>query len=142
MALPGSTAFYAYKNANKSWELLDNLIWSHAQHLVTVGAGVLLRSSNGYLTAGQGGEYIFPSIVSFALGEPLGPQQPVYFSAPVDRAELPNFEIPDFNRTYQYTQYFLFAQDTFKITRRLTVNYGIRYEFYGGPSNTAPLRMT
>ncbi|HMD47683.1 MAG TPA: carboxypeptidase regulatory-like domain-containing protein, partial [Bryobacteraceae bacterium] len=104
VTLPGSSAFYAYKNANKSWEVLDNLIWSHAQHLVTAGAGVLLRSSNGYLTAGQGGEYIFPSIVSFALGEPLGPQQPVYFSAPIDRSALPNLQIPNFNRTYRYTQ--------------------------------------
>jgi Carboxypeptidase regulatory-like domain/TonB-dependent Receptor Plug Domain len=136
VTLPGSSAFYAYKNANKSWELLDNLIWSHGQHLMTTGAGLLLRSSNGYLTAGQGGEYLFPSIVSFALGEPLGPQQPVYFSAPVDRAALPNLQIPNFNRTYQYAQYFLFAQDTYKITRRLTANYGVRYEFYGGPQNT------
>lgn len=136
VTLPGSSAFYAYKNANKSWEPLDNLIWSHAQHLVTVGAGLLLRSSDGYLTAGQGGEYIFPSIVSFALGEPLGPQQPVYFSAPIDRTTLPNLQIPNFNRTYQYAQYFLFAQDTYKITRRLTANYGVRYEFYGGARNT------
>jgi len=140
VTLPGSSAFYAYKNANKSWELLDNFIWSHAQHLVTAGAGLLLRSSSGYLTAGQGGEYIFPSIVSFALGEPLGPQQPVYFSAPIDRPALPNLQIPNSNRTYQYAQYFLFAQDTYKMTRRLTANYGVRYEFYGGAQNTGAVK--
>ncbi|HLG95061.1 MAG TPA: carboxypeptidase regulatory-like domain-containing protein [Bryobacteraceae bacterium] len=135
VTLPGSPAFYAYKNANKSWELLDNVIWSRGQHLVTAGAGLLLRSSDGYLTAGQDGEYIFPSIVSFALGQPLGPQQPVYFAAPINRATLPNLLLPDFNRSYAYTQYFLFAQDTYKLTPRLTVNYGARYEFYGGPKN-------
>ena len=41
VTLPGSPAFYAYKNTNKSWELLDNLIWTRGQHLVTVGGGVL-----------------------------------------------------------------------------------------------------
>ena len=135
VTLPGSPAFYAYKNANKSWELLDNLIWSRGRHLITAGAGLLRRTSDGYLTAGQAGEYIFPSIVSFALGQPLGPQQPVYFSAPVDRTTQPNLLLPDFNRSYRYAQYFLFAQDTYKITPRLTVNYGARYEFYGGPQN-------
>ncbi len=136
VTLPGSLAFYGYRNVNKSWELLDNLIWSHGQHLVTTGAGLLLRSSSGYLTAGQGGEYIFSSILSFGLGQPLGTQQPVYFNAPIDRLALPNLQMPDFNRSYGYAQYFLFAQDTYKITRRLTTNYGVRYEFYGGPQNT------
>jgi hypothetical protein len=135
VTLPGSPAFYTYKNVNKSWEMLDNLIWSHGRHLVTTGAGLLLRSSDGYLTAGQGGEYIFPSIFSFALGQGLGSGQPVYFAAPADRSALPNLQLPGFNRSYRYAQYFLFAQDTFKITPRLTVNYGLRYEFYGGPRN-------
>ncbi len=40
------------KNVNKSWELLDNVIWSRGRHLVTAGAGLLLRSSDGYLTIG------------------------------------------------------------------------------------------
>jgi hypothetical protein len=129
VTLPGSPAFYAYKNDNKSWELLDNVIWTHGQHMVTTGAGVLLRSSNGFLTAGQDGEYLFNNIVTFALGSPE------YFRAAIDRAALPDVEEPDFNRSYQYAQYYLFAQDTYKLTSRLTVNYGVRYEFYGGPEN-------
>ena len=88
------------------------------------------RSSNGYLTAGQDGQYLFSSVVLFALGEPS------FFSAAIDRTALPNIQQPDSNRTYKYGQDFLFAQDTYKLTPRLTVNYGVRYEFYGGPENT------
>jgi len=128
--LPGSPAFYAYKNVNNSWEALDNVIWTRGQHLITVGGGVLQRSSDGYLTAGQDGQYYFPTVLQFALGEPS------YLQAAISRAALPALQQPNFNRTYKYGQDFLFAQDTFKLTPRLTVNYGVRYEFYGGPSNT------
>ncbi len=130
VTLPGSPAFYAYRNVNDSWEVLDNLIWARGRHLVTVGGGLLWRSSNGYLTAGQDGQYLFGGVGLFALGEPS------FFSAAVDRTALPNLQQPDPNRTYKYGQDFLFAQDTYKLTPRLTVNYGVRYEFYGGPENT------
>jgi hypothetical protein len=134
--LPGSAAFYAYKNVNNSWEMLDNLTWTHGRHLVTTGAGLLLRSSNGYLTAGQDGEYAFEQVLDFAFGIPTN------FSVALDRAALPNFQLPSYDRNYQYRQYYLFGQDTYKLTSRLTVNYGVRYEFYGGPQNTGAVKDT
>jgi Carboxypeptidase regulatory-like domain/TonB-dependent Receptor Plug Domain len=130
VTLPGSPAFYSYKNVNNSWEALDNVIWTHGQHLITVGGGVLLRSSNGYLTAGADGQYLFSNILQFANGNAS------FLEAAIDRTALPSIQQPDFNRTYKYGQDFLFAQDTYKLTQRLTVNYGVRYEFYGGPQNT------
>jgi hypothetical protein len=130
VTLPGSPAFYAYKNVNNSWEALDNVIWTHGQHLITVGGGVLLRTSNGYLTAGADGQYLFSNILQFANGNASD------LEAAIDRTALPSIQQPNYNRTYKYGQDFLFAQDTYKLTQRLTVNYGVRYEFYGGPQNT------
>lgn len=136
VTLPGSPAFYSYQNNNNTWEALDNLIWTHGRHLVTVGGGVLWRGSNGYLTAGQDGQYFFGNILDFALGTPS------YLEAAIDRSTLPAIQQPNPNRTYNYGQDYLFAQDTFKLTRRLTVNYGIRYEFYGGAENTGAVKDT
>jgi hypothetical protein len=139
-ALPGSPAFYAYKNVNRSWELLDNAIWTRGQHLITAGAGLLLRSSDGYLTAGRDGEYQFNNVISFAVDAPS------VLRAAIDRTALQttptgfsvpsSVQLPGFDRTFGYHQFFLFAQDTYKITRRLTANYGVRYEYFGGPQNT------
>jgi hypothetical protein len=130
VTLPGSPAFYGYRNVNTTGEFLDNVIWAHDKHLVKAGAGVLMRGSDGYLTAGQSGEYVFSNVVYFALG------MPEYVSAALNRAALPNIQTPDYNRTYKYQQYYGFVQDTYKITSRLTANYGLRYDWYGSPSNT------
>jgi hypothetical protein len=132
--LPGSPAFYAYRNRNKTWELLDSLVWTHGRHVFTAGGGALLRSSDGFLTAGRDGEYRFGTVFDFIL------DQPGVFRTSVLRQPLPNLQQPDFNREYRYNQYFLFAQDTFKATSRLALNYGVRYEQYGAPRNTGAVK--
>jgi hypothetical protein len=129
VTLPGSPAFYAYKNVNTSWELLDNVIWARGRHRITTGAGLLLRASDGFLTAGRDGQYLFDDVISFVR------DQPSFLRAAIERATLPAIQQPDYNRTYHYQQYFLFAQDSYKVTSRLTSNYGLRYELYGGASN-------
>jgi hypothetical protein len=136
VSLPGSPAFYGYKNVNSAWEILDNVIWARDRHLIKAGGGVLLRSSNGFLTAGQIGEYLFNNVIEFALDSPS------FLSAAVNRAALPTVQAPDYNRSYQYQQYFGFVQDTYKITPRLTANYGLRYELYGAPVNAGSAKDT
>lgn len=136
VSLPGSPAFYGYKNVNGTWEFLDNVIWARGKHLMKAGGGVLLRSSDGFLTAGQSGEYTFSNVALFSLDAPS------YVSAMLDRSALPNVQAPDYNRIYNYQQYFGFVQDTYKVAQRFTVNYGLRYELYGGPKNTGLAKDT
>jgi hypothetical protein len=130
VTLPGSPAFFGYRNANRSWEFLDNVIWSRQRHQVTLGAGLLLRGSDGFLTAGRDGLYLFTNEILFAIDTPS------YFSAAIDRTRLPVVQQPNSNRSFRYQQFFAFAQDSYKLSPRLTVNYGVRYEIFGSPSNT------
>ena len=134
--LPGSPAFYAYKNVNNSQEILDNLILTRGRHLMTAGFGILFRSSEGYLTAGQDGQYVFSSTTGSGGLVQFAQDQPYELRVSVQRTGLPTLTQPDTHRTYTYQQYFGFVQDTFRLSRRLTVNYGLRYEVFGGPSNT------
>ena len=132
--LPGSPAFYAYKNRNRTGEILDNVAWSLGRHRITVGGGALLRSSVGFLTAGRDPQYTFNGVLNFAL------DRPSFLRAAIQRSTLPAIQQPDSNRDYHYQQYFLFAQDTLRLTQRLTVNFGLRYELFGAPKNTGAVK--
>ena len=135
ISLPGSQQFYSYKNHSETTELLDNVLWSHGRHLITIGAGVLFRNVSGYLTAGRDGEYTFNNFFSLVQDQPATLTATVERNSPAGTLPQPNY-----NREYIYNQYFLFAQDTFRLTSRLTFNYGVRYENYGSPANVGPTK--
>lgn len=134
VTLPGSPAFYSYRNTSNTWELLDNIIWTRGRHQVTAGAGLLNRTSSGFLTAGHDGMFLFSNILAFAL------DRPSFFRVAISRASLPDLQIPDSNRNFLYRQYFAFVQDAFKLSSRLNFNYGLRYEQFGSPSNTGAVK--
>ena len=132
--LPGSPAFYAYRNHSRHFELVDNLLWARGRHILKFGAGFLLRRLDGFLTAGRDAEFIFGNVVDFALA------QPVFLAAAALRQNLPQLTTPNYDREYRYNQFSFFAQDTFKITPRLVLNFGARYENSGAPLNTGPVK--
>ena len=42
---------------------------------------------------------------------------------------------PSFSRSFRYNDWAVYAQDNWKLTRKFTFNYGLRYEFYGVQHN-------
>jgi len=130
--LPSAPSFYSYSNLNNTWQLLDNITWSRREHTLTAGGGVLLRRSGGVLATGRDGQYFFLDLNGFAQGRAN------LLTASVARQTLPSAQQPSFDRKYRYNQYFLFAQDSYRVNRRVTISYGVRYENNGAPWNTGP----
>jgi hypothetical protein len=50
-------------------------------------------------------------------------------------AVTPPLTSADYARSYRYKDWALYAQDSFRLTPRLTLNYGLRYEHYGVQHN-------
>ena len=132
--LPGSLSAYAYDNHSHTFEFTDQFVWSRGPHLIKLGGGFLLRSLTGFLTFGKDGEFTFDTVAQFQAANPD------FFSASVDRSAQPALQIPAFDRQYTYNQFHFFAQDTWRVTSRITFNYGLRYENFGAPLGTGSVK--
>lgn len=131
--LPGSQGQYDYKNHNKSFEAIYSAIWTRNRHVISAGAGALFRFNSGYFTLLQSGEFGFQNVVNFAFDKPSE------FEVAINRLS-PALSQPDSNRSYRYAQSYFFAQDSFRVNSRLTLNYGLRYERFGSPENTGTVK--
>ncbi len=53
-------------------------------------------------------------------------------------AVTPPLGSAQYGRSYRYKDWAVYAQDSFRVTPRLTINYGLRYEHYGVQHNDIP----
>jgi Carboxypeptidase regulatory-like domain/TonB dependent receptor len=110
-------------------QFLDNLTWTRGNHGIKIGGGVNriddTRRSNIFST------FTFPNIQAY-LDAKNG----------VNRRSYTNYSEAYGNPTIQYksTFYNFFAQDDWKVTRKLKFNYGLRYDLYDIPkaNGTSP----
>ncbi len=108
---------------SKTLQFTDNITWSKGRHAFKFGADIrYLRTTDNisFFSGDDLGEYRFQgrysgnAFADFLLGIP-------------QRTRLANTS-PDID-SYTYHQGY-FAQDDFKVTSRLTLNYGVRYEYH------------
>lgn len=113
----------------KTTQFQNNLTWTNGNHVLKFGAGINfiddIRKTQSFV------QYTFPSIAAYNNAR-----------TGVDRRGYTNFQqvFGDTNIAFDSTYYNFFGQDDWKVTRKLKVNYGLRYDQYRIPKadSTSP----
>jgi hypothetical protein len=110
---------------NSDFSYTDGLTWERGRHVANFGAQIRTYSDfNGQVPTGTYGSFAFDGrftgypYADFLLGLP----------GTSTRLE------PIVGRTQRADELGFYATDTFKLTPRLTLNYGIRWDYFGSPT--------
>ena len=130
-----------YGGPQNSVQLMEDLSWMKGKHAMRFGfQGTYIQMNIAYGAYAQAVQYLQTGLQPGLQNMVDGTLQ--YFEAAIDpQGQLPGGSItppvtpPSFARSFRYRDWALYAQDSFRITPRLTVNYGVRYEHYGVQHN-------
>jgi hypothetical protein len=121
--LGGFPSFPKYVGPDNTISLQDNVSYLHGKHALKFGAELRdLRVHQGTWRKGRG-EFRFGSLEDFLAGTP---------SRAILLAGVPT-------RDLNQWEYSGFAQDDWRLTPRLTINLGLRYEYDAPPSEAHDL---
>ncbi|HEX8354502.1 MAG TPA: TonB-dependent receptor [Pyrinomonadaceae bacterium] len=112
----GSSPLADQSSRINSFGLQDTLSIVSGRHRLKVGGEYRRSQVNFYFNAFSRGQLIFPTFTNFLLGQSVS----IIGSGVYDRA----FRVNDLSG---------FVQDDLKVSDRLTLNLGLRYDFYGLP---------
>jgi hypothetical protein len=104
----------------------NNLTWTRGDHAMKFGGG--LNRIYDFRRADVSAVYTFSSIPNYIAARTGA--NPRSYSSFTEALGEPEIE-------YRSTFYNLFAQDDWKATRRLKINYGLRYDFYDVPEGVS-----
>jgi hypothetical protein len=111
----GSTLSVPRGRVDTNWQALDNFSWKLTRHDLKFGYEFRRTFVNGFFDAGYRGRLDFGSLQDFLAGNLSGGR-----SAEGDSRR----------NTFQ-NSHGGYIQDSFRWTRRLTLNLGVRYDYFG-----------
>ncbi len=133
----GTTAFSVPRGrTSQSYQILDNLTWLHGRHTLKVGGEYRRASISSFNDNLERGLFSFGQADPTALA--LCPAAPGCSDAGVltlvsyyEGDTFPSIDAGNTQRTTFNNGLAFFAQDDFRATPQLTINLGLRWEYFG-----------
>jgi hypothetical protein len=137
LELPGSCCGFngkigeGWRERTGTTEVAGNLAFSLGPHLLKIGAGELETRLQT--------RFVIPAILSFSFNSPadFAADNPRTFDLLLSNLSLGrDMNVPlDTDRAYRYGQQYAFVQEDWRVSRRLTLNAGLRYDRFPSPVN-------
>ena len=148
-ALPGILPFspglgLPFGGPQNVGQVAEDLSWTKGNHTFRFGGQYVYLQDNrtfgAYQTASEGlGANYTQGFNNFILGQLIQFQAAVNPQGkfPGQTVTLPVTQ-PDFTRSNRYHEWALYFNDSWRVNSRLTLNLGVRYEYYGVQKNKNP----
>jgi Carboxypeptidase regulatory-like domain/TonB dependent receptor len=135
MSLVGNSPVTPLGNFSTVYQVQDQLSSTTHRHTIKFGAQVRRIQSNGPLDFGVNGLYTFQDLSPFGFqAHTNNPALEFFLQAlPLSYVGVDPSN-SDSNRDYRKSVVSGFAQDFFRATSRLSMNVGLRYDFYSNPT--------
>jgi hypothetical protein len=117
----GNSTLMPFTLVQNRYTEADDMLWTKGAHSLRFGFSVSRLQSNTYYPLRSGSAWTFQSPAAFLAGTALTVQGP---------PDVPGL-YP--NRDFREVELTPYIQDDWKVTSRLTINFGLRWEFVTNP---------
>ncbi len=107
----------------------DNVSWTKGRHIFKFGLDIASSRDYSYFISNSHGTYTYQTVTAFALDFPADTTGQKHW-----QSYTQTFGNPIVDATIN--DYGFYAQDQFLVTPKLTVNYGVRYDYAQLPQPT------
>ena len=133
----GNNLIYPLSDYSNVFQFDDNISWTHGHHAVRFGGEFRRDQINGPFDLFVNGEYVFEDLTGFGIPsvttnpsiENLLKGIPVVYVG-----VAPNGSNSD--RGFRQINFGAYVQDDWTVTKNLTLNLGVRYEFNSNPTES------
>ena len=125
--------------ATHTYSWAENLSWVRGKHRIRGGASFLSQYNGRADTGGARGKIQFQTFADFLLGLSAAGNLSPFGRSNIQTVQANEGVGPNGEVVYRYRRYYgaVFVQDDFKLTPRLTLNLGLRWEYVGPSFDTA-----